>query len=39
VTYIEMSIGGRELWGCGMHTDITTSSMRGVISAINRSRV
>ena len=27
-----------ELWGCGMHTDITTSSMRAVISALNRSR-
>ncbi|MDW3176525.1 MAG: 2-isopropylmalate synthase [Acidimicrobiia bacterium] len=39
VTYIEMSIDGRELWGCGMHTDITTSSMRGVISALNRSRI
>lgn len=38
VTYIEMSIGGRELWGCGMHTDITTSSMRGVMSALNRTR-
>ena len=39
VTYIEMSVDGRELWGCGMHTDITTSSMRGVISALNRSRI
>lgn len=36
VTFIEMLIDGRELWGCGMHTDITTSSMRGVISAVNR---
>ena len=36
VTFIEMQIDGDELWGCGMHTDITTSSMRGVISALNR---
>ena len=36
VTFIELLVDGRELWGCGMHTDITTSSMRGVISAVNR---
>ncbi|MGI9604708.1 MAG: 2-isopropylmalate synthase, partial [Acidimicrobiales bacterium] len=37
VTFVEMQIGGRDLWGCGMHTDITTSSMRAVVSAVNRS--
>lgn len=36
VAYIEMAIDGKELWGCGMHTDITTASMRAIISAINR---
>ena len=36
VAYIEMAIDGTELWGCGMHTDITTASMRAIISAINR---
>lgn len=36
VAYIEMAIEGTELWGCGMHTDITTASMRAIISAINR---
>jgi 2-isopropylmalate synthase len=36
VAYIEMVVDGRELWGCGMHTDITTASMRAIISAINR---
>lgn len=36
VAYIEMAIEGLELWGCGMHTDITTASMRAIISAINR---
>ena len=36
VAYIEMTIDGTELWGCGIHTDITTASMRAIISAINR---
>ena len=36
VSFIEMQIDGEELWGCGVHTDITTSSMRAVISAVNR---
>lgn len=38
VTFVEMQIDGQELWGCGVHADITTSSMRAVISAVNRSR-
>ena len=38
VTFVEMQIDGRELWGCGVHADITTSSMRAVVSAVNRSR-
>ena len=37
VTFVEMQIDGEDLWGCGVHTDITTSSMRAVISAMNRS--
>ena len=40
VAYVEMVIGGGsddiELWGCGIHTDITTASMRGIVSALNR---
>ena len=36
VAYVEMSIDGKELWGCGLHTDITRASMRAIISAINR---
>ena len=36
VAYIEMASDGTELWGCGLHTDITTASMRAIISAINR---
>ena len=38
VTFVEMQIDGTELWGCGVHPDITTSSMRAVISAVNRFR-
>ena len=37
VTFVEMEIDGASLWGCGVHTDITTSSMRAVVSAMNRS--
>ena len=36
VTFVEMQIDGVDLWGCGVHTDITTSSMRAVVSALNR---
>ncbi|NNC80125.1 MAG: 2-isopropylmalate synthase [Acidimicrobiales bacterium] len=36
VTFIETQINGVELWGCGMHSDITTSSMRAIVSALNR---
>ncbi len=36
VTFVEMQLDGQDLWGTGVHTDITTSSMRAVISAINR---
>jgi 2-isopropylmalate synthase len=36
VAYVEMAIDGHELWGCGLHTDITRASMRAIISAINR---
>ena len=36
VAYVEMAIDGNELWGCGLHTDITRASMRAIISAINR---
>ena len=36
VAYVEMAVDGYELWGCGLHTDITRASMRAIISAINR---
>lgn len=39
VAYVEMKIGGVELWGCGIHSDITSASMRAIVSALNRSGV
>ncbi len=36
VAYVEMIVEGVELWGCGVHTDITTASMRAIVSAMNR---
>ncbi len=36
VSYMEMQIGDTELWGVGMHTDITTSSLRAILSAVNQ---
>jgi 2-isopropylmalate synthase len=37
VTYMELQIGGRELWGVGIHSDIATASLRAIVSGINRS--
>ena len=36
VAYVQAKIGDVEIWGCGMHTDITTASMRAIVSAMNR---
>ncbi len=36
VAYVSAKIGDTEIWGCGMHTDITTASMRALVSAMNR---
>jgi len=36
IAYLEMSIDGTELWGCGAHSDIATASMRGIVSCLNR---
>ncbi|MCP3910145.1 MAG: 2-isopropylmalate synthase [Actinomycetia bacterium] len=36
VAYVELKVGDRELWGCGMHSDITTASMRAIVSGLNR---
>jgi len=36
VAYVSAKVGETEIWGCGMHTDITTASMRALVSAMNR---
>jgi len=37
VTYMELKTNDRELWGVGMHSDITTASLRAIISGVNAS--
>jgi len=36
VAYVLAKVGDIEIWGCGLHTDITTASMRALVSAMNR---
>jgi 2-isopropylmalate synthase len=35
-SYLECAIGGRVLWGVGIDPSITTSSLKAVVSAVNR---
>jgi 2-isopropylmalate synthase len=35
-SYLEVAVGGRVLWGCGLHPSIVTSSLRAIVSAVNR---
>jgi 2-isopropylmalate synthase len=37
-SYLEVAVDGRVLWGCGLHPSIVTSSLRGIVSAVNRAR-
>jgi 2-isopropylmalate synthase len=36
VSYVEMEVGERTLWGVGIHSDITTASLQAIVSGINR---
>jgi 2-isopropylmalate synthase len=36
VTYAELEFGKRTIWGVGIHTDVTTSSLQAIVSGINR---
>ncbi|NNE95435.1 MAG: 2-isopropylmalate synthase [Acidimicrobiales bacterium] len=36
VSYMEMQVDDSEIWGVGMHTDITTASLRAILSAVNQ---
>ncbi|MBE5745154.1 MAG: 2-isopropylmalate synthase [Clostridiales bacterium] len=35
-SYICISSGGKSYWGAGIHTDIMTSSVKALVSAVNR---
>ena len=35
-SYLECAVGGRVLWGVGIDPSIVTSSLKGIISAVNR---
>ena len=35
-SYLEVAVGGTVLWGCGVHPSIVTSSLRALVSAVNR---
>jgi 2-isopropylmalate synthase len=35
-SYLEVAVHGRVLWGCGVHPSIVTSSLRAIVSAVNR---
>ncbi len=34
--YVEMNVNGQRLWGVGIDSDISTASLKAVVSAINR---
>jgi len=34
--YLEVAVGGRVVWGCGIHPSITTASLQALVSAVNR---
>ncbi len=36
VTYVEMEVGDRTLWGVGIHSDIATASLLAIVSGVNR---
>ena len=35
-SYLELAVNGRVLWGCGVHPSIVTSSLRAMVSGVNR---
>jgi 2-isopropylmalate synthase len=35
-SYLEVAVDGRVLWGCGVHPSMVTSSLRAIVSAVNR---
>ena len=37
-SYLELAVDGRVLWGCGIHPSIVTSSLRAIVSGVNRAQ-
>jgi len=35
-SYLELAVNGSVLWGCGIHPSIVTSSLRAIVSGVNR---
>ncbi|WP_150308983.1 2-isopropylmalate synthase [Planctomonas psychrotolerans] len=35
-SYVELQVNGRRLWGVGIDADISTASLKAVVSAVNR---
>ncbi|MCW2585667.1 MAG: leuA [Frankiales bacterium] len=35
-SYLELAVAGQVLWGCGVHPSIVTSSLRAIVSGVNR---
>ena len=35
-SYLEVAVEGTVLWGCGVHPSIVTSSLRAIVSAVDR---
>jgi 2-isopropylmalate synthase len=36
-SYLELAVEGNVFWGCGVHPSIVTSSLRAIVSGVNRS--
>jgi 2-isopropylmalate synthase len=34
--YVELQVNGHRLWGVGIDADISTASLKAVVSAVNR---
>lgn len=34
--YVELNVDGKRLWGVGIDSDISTATLKAVVSAINR---
>jgi 2-isopropylmalate synthase len=35
-SYVELRVNGKTIWGVGIDADISTASLKAVVSAVNR---